>query len=242
MPRFYVAQALAEGQQLDLPPDVAHHLHVLRLAPGDSLTLFNGEGGEYTAVLNDMQKKRAGCVVKLFTPREVELPFAVTLAQGLPEGSKMDWILEKAVELGAGGLQPLAARRSVVRLSAERAAKKLEHWQGVVVAASEQSGRNRLLQVAAPAAFSDWIRQQDLHKRIILTPRATESLAAWARHQPPQALTIMVGPEGGFSDEEEAEALRHGALPLAMGPRILRTETAGLAALAILGAAWGAGG
>jgi 16S rRNA (uracil1498-N3)-methyltransferase len=213
MPRFYVAQTLAEGQQLDLPPDVAHHLHVLRLAPGDSLTLFNGEGGEYTAVLNDVQKKRAGCVV-----------------------------LEKAVELGAGGLQPLAARRSVVRLSAERAEKKLEHWQGVVVAASEQSGRNRLLQVAAPAAFSDWIRQQDLHKRIILTPRASESLAAWARHQPPQALTIMVGPEGGFSDEEEAEALRHGALPLAMGPRILRTETAGLAALAILGAAWGAGG
>lgn len=239
MPRFYVAQPLAEGLALDLPAAVAHHVQVLRLAPGDRLTLFNGEGGEYTAVLDEVQKKRAACTVKLFDPREVELPYAVTLAQGLPEGSKMDWILEKAVELGAAGLQPLAARRSVVRLSVERAEKKLEHWQGVVVSASEQSGRNRLLQVAPPAAFGDWIAQQDLHKRVLLTPRAGESLAAWARHQPPQALTVMVGPEGGFSEEEEAAALRHGALPLAMGPRILRTETAGLAALAILGAAWG---
>jgi len=241
MPRFYVAQPLAEGQVMDLPPEVAHHIHVLRLAPGDSLILFNGGGGEYTAVLVEVQKKRASCTVKLFDPREVELPFAVTLAQGLPEGTKMDWILEKAVELGVAGLQPLAARRSVVRLSAERAEKKLEHWQGVVVAAAEQSGRNRLLQLAPPLAFGDWIGQHDLHRRVILTPRASESLAHWARHQPPQALTLMVGPEGGFSDEEEALALRHGALPLAMGPRILRTETAGLAAAAMLAALWGEG-
>ena len=239
MPRFHVPQALAAGQQLELPADVAHHVNVVRMAPGDTLTLFNGDGGEYTAVLTEVQKKKAWAELKVFHPRDVELPFAVTLAQALPEGSKMDWIIEKAVELGVVAIQPLAARRCVVRLSAERAEKKLEHWNGIVVSASEQCGRNRLASVAMPVEFREWIGQQDLHRRVILTPRASESLADWARHQPPQALSIMVGPEGGFSDEEEAEALRHGALPLSIGPRVLRTETAALAAVSILSAAWG---
>jgi 16S rRNA (uracil1498-N3)-methyltransferase len=239
MPRFHVQQPLAAGQQLELPADVAHHINVVRMEPGDTLTLFNGDGGEYTAVLTDVQKKKAWAEIKVFDPREAELPFAVTLAQALPEGSKMDWIIEKAVELGVAGIQPLAARRCVVRLSAERAEKKLEHWNGIVVSASEQCGRNRLASVAAPLEFREWIARQDLHKRVILTPRATESLADWARHQPAQALSIMVGPEGGFSDEEEAEALRHGVLPLSIGPRVLRTETAALAAVSILSAAWG---
>ncbi|WP_426337150.1 16S rRNA (uracil(1498)-N(3))-methyltransferase [Pseudoduganella sp. R-31] len=239
MPRFHVQQPFAAGQQLELPADVAHHINVVRMEPGDTLTLFNGDGGEYTAVLTDVQKKKAWAEIKVFDPREAELPFAVTLAQALPEGSKMDWIIEKAVELGVAGIQPLAARRCVVRLSAERAEKKLEHWNGIVVSASEQCGRNRLASVAAPLEFREWIARQDLHKRVILTPRATESLADWARHQPAQALSIMVGPEGGFSDEEEAEALRHGVLPLSIGPRVLRTETAALAAVSILSAAWG---
>jgi len=239
MPRFHVPQPLAAGQQLELPADVAHHINVVRMEPGDTLTLFNGDGGEYTAVLTEVQKKKAWAEIKVFDPREAELPFAVTLAQALPEGSKMDWIIEKAVELGVAGIQPLAARRCVVRLSAERAEKKLEHWNGIVVSASEQCGRNRLASVAPPLEFRDWISHQDLHKRVILTPRATESLADWARHQPAQALSIMVGPEGGFSDEEEAEALLHGALPLSIGPRVLRTETAALAAVSILSAAWG---
>lgn len=239
MPRFHVPQALAAGQQLELPADVAHHVNVVRMEPGDTLTLFNGDGGEYRAVLTEVQKKKAWAEVKVFDPREAELPFAVTLAQALPEGSKMDWIIEKAVELGVVAIQPLAARRCVVRLSAERAEKKLEHWNGIVVSASEQCGRNRLASVAMPVEFREWITQQDLHRRVILTPRASESLADWARHQPPQAVCIMVGPEGGFSDEEEAEALRHGALPLSIGPRVLRTETAALAAVSILAAAWG---
>jgi 16S rRNA (uracil1498-N3)-methyltransferase len=239
MPRFHVPQALAAGQQLELPADVAHHVNVVRMEPGDTLTLFNGDGGEYRAVLTEVQKKKAWAEVKVFDPREAELPFAVTLAQALPEGSKMDWIIEKAVELGVVAIQPMAARRCVVRLSAERAEKKLEHWNGIVVSASEQCGRNRLASVAMPVEFREWITQQDLHRRVILTPRASASLADWARHQPPQAVCIMVGPEGGFSDEEEAEALRHGALPLSIGPRVLRTETAALAAVSILAAAWG---
>ncbi|SFV10743.1 16S rRNA (uracil(1498)-N(3))-methyltransferase [Pseudoduganella namucuonensis] len=239
MPRFYCPAPLAIGLTIDLPEAVAHHAHVVRLAPGDTVTLFNGEGGEYTAVLATVDKRRASAEVKAHTARDAELPYAITLAQGLPEGTKMDWIIEKAVELGVAAVQPLAARRCVVRLSGERAEKKLAHWRGVIVAASEQSGRNRLAHLAPVEDFKDWIVQQDLHKRVILTPRAGESLADWARHQPPQALTIMVGPEGGFSAEEEDMALAHGALALAMGPRILRTETAALAALAALNAAWG---
>jgi 16S rRNA (uracil1498-N3)-methyltransferase len=239
MPRFYCPQPLALGLTVALPEAVAHHVQVLRLAEGGLVTLFNGDGGEYSAVLSTIGKRSVSAEIKAHTPREVELPFAITLAQALPEASKMDWIIEKAIELGVSGIQPLAAQRCVVRLSAERAEKRLAHWQGIIVSASEQSGRNRLAQLGELQDYKHWITQQDLHRRIILTPRAEQSLADWARHQAPQAVTLVIGPEGGLSEQEEEAALRHGALPLAMGPRILRTETAGLAAVAALSAAWG---
>lgn len=239
MPRFYCPQPLAIGAVVDLPEHVAHHLHVLRTTVGEHITLFNGEGGEYAATLNALDKKRGSAEIKAFSAREAELPYAVKLAQALPEASKMDWIVEKAVELGAAAIQPLAARRCVVRLSAERAAKKMTHWQGIVVAASEQSGRNRLVHLAEPLDFGDWIAQQDLHLRILLTPRADRSLSEWARHHPPQPLTLALGPEGGFTEDEENAARAHGVLTLSMGARILRTETAGLGALAALNAIWG---
>lgn len=238
MPRFFCPQPLAIGQIVALPEAVAHHVQVLRMAQGDLITLFNGEGGEYTASLSEIARRSASAEIKAHTAREIELPFAVTLAQALPEGSKMDWIIEKAIELGVSGFQPLAAQRCVVRLSAERAEKKLEHWRGIIVSASEQCGRNRLAQLAPPQEYKNWITQQDLHRRIILTPRAEQSLADWARHHPAQAVTLVVGPEGGLSEQEEDLALRHGALPLAMGPRILRTETAALAAVSTLQALW----
>ena len=151
----------------------------------------------------------------------------------------MDWIVEKAVELGATAIQPLAARRCVVRLSGERAGKKMEHWQAIAAAAAEQCGRNRLPQLVAPLDFGAWIAQSCLHPRILFSPRAEQSLSAWARHQPPQAVTVMIGPEGGFSPEEEDAAIAAGALPLGLGQRVLRTETAGLTALAALNAVWG---
>lgn len=239
MPRFHCPLPLAVGATIALPEALAHHIHVLRLAVGDTLTLFNGEGGEYEGTLAAVGKKQAQVELKAFSPREAELPYALTLAQALPEGSKMDWIVEKAVELGAAAIQPLAARRCVVRLSAERAGKKLEHWQAVAAAAAEQCGRNRLPQLAAPLDFRDWIGQSCLHPRILFSPRAEQSLSAWARHHPPQALTLMIGPEGGFSPDEEDAALAAGALALGLGARVLRTETAGLAALAALNAAWG---
>ncbi len=239
MPRFYCPLPLAIGAMIDLPTDVAHHVFVLRLQNGDNIELINGEGGSYIATLTQIEKKRASVEVKLFLPEEVELPYALNLAQALPEGSKMDWIIEKAVELGVSSIQPLAARRSVVKLSAERAEKKMQHWQGVIIAASEQSGRNRLAQLHEPQDITQWLTQTDMHQRIMLSPRADSSLADWARHHPPQAVSLLIGPEGGLSPEEETLATRQGVLSLSMGPRILRTETAGLAAIAILNAAWG---
>ena len=239
MPRFHLPQPLAIGSIVDLPDHLAHHVTVLRLAIGDTITLFNGEGGEFTASLCEIGKKRASAEIKTFSPREAELPYSVTLAQALPEASKMDEIVQKAVELGVAGVQPLAAQRCVVKLSSERAGKKLAHWQGIIESAAEQCGRNRLAHLAEPAEFTAWISQQDMHKRILLSPRAEQSLSDWARHHPAQAVTILIGPEGGFSDKEEELAIRHGALMLSMGARVLRTETAGMAALAALNAVWG---
>lgn len=239
MPRFYVPQALAVGALVDLPEPVVRHLQVLRLAPGALITLFNGTGGEYGAALKDLGKKHAVASVVDFTPRETELDYRITLAQALPEAAKMDWIIEKAVELGVSAVQPLAAQRCVVRLSAERASRKIAHWEGIIVAASEQCGRNRLTALGEPSDFSTWIARDPGSTRILLTPRSDLSLSAWAAGAAPQAVTLIVGPEGGLSDREEELARARGALALSMGPRILRTETAALAAVALLNGIWG---
>jgi 16S rRNA (uracil1498-N3)-methyltransferase len=239
MPRFFCPQPLAAGATVDLPEAVAHHLHVVRQQPGAELVLFNGQGGQYRARLADIGKKRASAAIEAFEPAEAELPYGVTLAQALPEGAKMDWIVEKAVELGVAAVQPLAAQRSVVRLSGERADKRHAHWQGVIVAASEQCGRNTLARLEPLAGFHDWLARPRQQPAILLSPRGTQSLAQWARAQPPQPVTLLVGPEGGFTPQEEDAALAAGALALTMGARVLRTETAGLAALAALAALWG---
>lgn len=239
MPRFYCPLPLHIGAQLDLPASTAHHVFVLRLNMGDQIEMFNGEGGCYLARLIAIEKKRASVEITAFHNEEVELPFALTLAQALPEGSKMDWIIEKAVELGVQEIQPIAAQRCVVKLQADRVEKKLEHWRAIIVAASEQCGRNRLAQLAAPMSIQKFSAQSSANQHILLSPRATQSLADWARQNAPQAVTFMIGPEGGFSDAEENDAVKRGAIMLSMGPRILRTETAGLAAIAVLNAAWG---
>jgi len=240
MPRFYCPQPLVNGSTIELPEAVAHHLHVVRLQPGAALTLFNGEGGQYRATLVETGKRRATAVIDGHEAIEAEAPYPVTLAQGLPEGSKMDWIIEKAVELGVAAIQPLAAARSVVRLSGERLEKRQAHWHGVIVAASEQCGRNRLAQLLPMTDVQPWLAANAGTTRILLSPRATESLAGWARANAPQAVTLLIGPEGGLTPHEEDAAVAAGALSLSMGPRVLRTETAGLAALAVLAGAWDA--
>jgi len=239
MPRFYYPSELSIGAVITLPEPVTHHCQVLRLAVGDTVVQFNGTGGCYVASLCSIEKKRAAAEVKTFIPDEVELPYSLTIAQALPEASKMDWIIEKAVELGAAGILPLTAQRCVTRLSGERVEKRRAHWQGIIASASEQCGRNRLAQLGQLTEFKQWIAQQDLHRRIILSPHADLSLADWARHHPAQALTFIIGPEGGFTEQEYQLAIDQGALPLAMGARVLRTETAGLCAIATMNAHWG---
>ena len=239
MPRFYCPQPMAVGETITLPDQVAHHAWVVRLLAGAALTLFNGDGGEYAAELAELGKKSATARVIAFVPRECELAYEITLAQALPEAAKMDWIIEKAVELGVAAIQPLAAQRCVVRLSGERAEKRQAHWQAVIVAASEQSGRNRLARLSPLNNFSDWVAQRDSQPRILLSPRATEPLPDWARRQGPQAVTLLIGPEGGFTEQEEDAAVANGAIALSIGPRVLRTETAGIAAVAALNALWG---
>ncbi|MEA5097243.1 MAG: RsmE family RNA methyltransferase, partial [Burkholderiaceae bacterium] len=148
MPRFYCPIPLSTGMTVQLAESIVRHLQVLRLTEGEPITLFNGAGGEYAATLTGLDKKRAHATVGVFSPREAELPFALTLAQALPEASKMDWIVEKAVELGVAVIQPLATQRSVVKLVGDRVEKRQAHWGGIIVAASEQCGRNRLAQLA----------------------------------------------------------------------------------------------
>jgi 16S rRNA (uracil1498-N3)-methyltransferase len=239
MPRFYYPSELAIGAIISLPEPVAHHCQVLRLNPGDTIVVFNGDGGSYVAVLTSIEKRRVSAEIKTFSPDEVELPYSITLAQALPEAGKMDWIIEKAVEMGAAGIQPLSAQRSVTRLTGERAEKRLLHWHNVIRSASEQCGRNRLAHLADLIDFKAWITQQDLHRRIILSPDADQSLAEWAHHHPAQAVTLIIGPEGGFTELEYQLAINQGAIPLTMGPRVLRTETAGLCALSAINAHWG---
>ena len=150
----------------------------------------------------------------------------------------MDWVIEKAVELGVATIQPLAAQRSVVKLSAERAEKRQAHWQGIIASASEQCGRNRLAQLEPLADFNRWIAQPSTQARILFSPRATQSLAGWAKNQTPQAVTLMIGPEGGFTEQEEQLAVARGAILLSLGERVLRAETAGMFAVAAIQSVW----
>ncbi|RZT41126.1 16S rRNA (uracil(1498)-N(3))-methyltransferase [Cupriavidus agavae] len=243
-PRFFVDAALAADTVLDLPEAVARHIHVLRLSPDDPLTLFNGQGGSFSATLADLGKRSATARVGTHDPAEAEPPFRVTLAQGLAGGDKMDWLIEKAVELGVAAIQPLQAQRSVVRLSGERAARREAHWQALIQAACEQCGRNRLPALAPVSTFEGWLAAAPAGgHRLLLSPRAVAPLPELARTHADAwragGVTLLIGPEGGLSPEEEAAARHAGFIGVSLGPRILRTETAGLACLATLNAILG---
>jgi 16S rRNA (uracil1498-N3)-methyltransferase len=244
-PRFYVDSALGAGLDLDLPDTVVRHVQVLRLNPGDPITLFDGRGGSHSATLLELGKRNAVARIEAHDAAEAELPFRVTLAQGLAGGDKMDWLIEKAVELGVSAIQPLQTARAVVRLTGERALKRQAHWQALVEAACEQCGRNRLPVVAPVTNLEAWLQASAAvgGERLMLSPRAAESLPAYATARREALLasgiTLLIGPEGGLSPEEEAAALRAGFTGVSLGPRILRTETAGLTCLAALNAVLG---
>jgi 16S rRNA (uracil1498-N3)-methyltransferase len=244
MPRFFVDSPLEPGLVVALPDEVARHVQVLRLQAGDALSLFNGAGGQYAARLVELGRRNALVEIGAFEAVETEPPYRITLAQGIAGGDKMDWLVEKAVELGVARIAPLVAARGVVRLSAERASRRQAHWQAVVRAACEQCGRNRVPDVQAACDLSKWLDAlpdpiEPGALRLMLSPRANVPFDALPSAPPEGDVTLLIGPEGGLSPEEEEAATAHGFTALSLGPRVLRTETAGMALLAALAARWG---
>jgi 16S rRNA (uracil1498-N3)-methyltransferase len=238
-PRFFCPPPLAAGAEIALPAGAAHHaLHVLRLKAGDAVTLFDGAGGEYAGQL--AQASPRAIAVRILERRAIEResPLAVTLVQGLAAADRMDYAVQKAVELGAAAIAPVMTARSVARLDAARAARRAEHWRQIAIAACEQSGRNRLPQVHVPRALAAWLRAASTAQlRVLLAPDAAGSLGDLPK--PAGAIELLIGPEGGFTAEESAAALAAGFRAVRLGPRILRTETAGAAMLAAMNALWG---
>ena len=244
LPRFHCPSALQLGDELELPAATARHVQVRRMQPGDDITLFNGDGGECVAVITHMGRSDVAVRVTQKIDLERELSIRVHLWSGLTANERMDWLLEKATELGASSLLPITAERSVLKLKGERADKKLAHWQAIAVASSEQCGRNRVLQVAPPMTLSQAIAtsaNQAKGTRWILSLAAGSQSLQQALQALPSAsgqmadITLLSGPEGGLSPVEEAEALAAGFLPVNLGPRVLRAETAPVAVLSALG-------
>jgi 16S rRNA (uracil1498-N3)-methyltransferase len=234
--RFFADEALRAGGTAVLPEDAAHHaVHVLRLRAGEEVTLFNGRGGEYAGRIAAIERLRV--TVDLLEQRalERESPLAVTLVQGVSSSEKMDFTVQKATELGVAALQPVIAARSTGRIAGERAAHKRAHWQRVAIAACEQCGRNRVPQVLAPLPLAEYCRSTLAGPGLLLSPAAQLGLRdAAARLQ--STVALAAGPEAGFTGAEEALLAEAGFVPVRLGPRVLRTETAALAALAALNA------
>jgi len=244
IPRFYIAPGsvtLALGARFALPEASAHHaVRVLRLGVGDAVTVFDGQGGEYAGVIAASARS---VDIKLdgFDPVERESPFAAELIQGISSGDKMDFTVQKAVELGATAILPVIAERSVVKLRGERADKRAQHWQQIAIAACEQCGRNRIPRIGliGPLAHSlaESMADKDPHlTRLLLSPHAGRPLRDLDK--PQGRVQLLVGPEGGFSQGEELAAHATGFAPVSLGRRVLRTETAALGALAAMSALW----
>jgi 16S rRNA (uracil1498-N3)-methyltransferase len=231
IPRLFVEADLRPATTLELPEAAAHHaVRVLRLRDGDAVALFDGRGGEYPARLSIPGRGRVQAQTGALCALERESPLAVTLVQAISTSDKMDLTIQKAVELGVATIQPVLSAKSVVRLSGEREAKKLAHWRRIAVAACEQCGRNRIPEVRAPLALDRY--RPPAGTKILLSPSGAGRLADLVKGP----VVLAAGPESGFSEEEERMLVRAGFAPVRLGPRVLRTETAALAALAALNA------
>lgn len=239
IPRFHCPFPLSPGAQVDLPEAAAHHaLRVLRLKAGASLILFDGRGGEWRAQIVGADRT-VRVALQEFDARDAESSLAVTLVQALPSGDKMDWVVEKSVELGVAAIQPVAAKRSVVKLPAERMARRVTHWNHIASAACEQCGRNRVPRVAPVLDLPQYLAEARGQNALclLMAPEHGVSLRELARPSGP--VIVMVGPEGGWEEGEMRAAEAAGFQALQMGPRVLRTETAGAAVLAAMQAVWG---
>ncbi|MEO8332931.1 MAG: 16S rRNA (uracil(1498)-N(3))-methyltransferase [Gallionella sp.] len=240
MPRFYCSSPLPLNGSFDLPPDAAHHAsRVLRLREGDAVQIFDGQGNERHGVIAESGGKRVVVGNIIAVDNDRESPLQVLLAQAMASSEKMDWVIQKSTELGVTEIQPLDTERSVARLNAERTVKRLEHWQQVAISACEQCGRNKLPQISAPLDIMVWLQQMQKMSdaKFILLPLGATSLNAQAK--PPGRVALLIGAEGGFTQAESDSALRCGFVPIRMGARVLRTETAAIAGLAALQTLWG---
>jgi len=232
--RVYVAAPLEPGTRITLRGSAASHVtRVLRLRVGQALTLFNGQGGEHAASIDGTQGGEVTVAVGQHRPIERESPFALTLAQGVSRGERMDLVVQKATELGVSRLVPVLTERSVVRLDARQADRKSNHWRAIAIAACEQCGRNRLPEVTPPAQLREVLRQAAADgARLLLSPDAALRIEDVPR--PTTGVTVLIGPEGGLSEAEQQEAEAAGFTAVRLGPRVLRTETAAIAALTLL--------
>lgn len=226
-------QAHTDDGAVALPEQASAHVsRVLRMRAGDALTVFDGRGGEYSAEIANIAKKAVTLRLGAHSPIERESPLAVTLIQGLARGDKMDYIIQKATELGVARIIPVATMRGVVQLDDDRSDRKWQHWRAVAAAACEQCGRNRLPEIEAPRSLAQLWQTNTLPSlRLLLSPHAQVSIAS-ALAPKPSELAVLIGPEGGLEPDEESHAVAIGFQQVTLGPRVLRTETAGLAVLA----------
>ncbi len=241
-PRFYSPETLSVGASVALSESAARHAaRVLRLREGDELILFDGRGGEFLARIDRCGKDEVLAELLTWRDNECESPLDVTLVQALQSGEKMDLTVQKAVELGAKRIVPVASKRSVVRLEGERARRRVEHWRAVAASACEQCGRNRLPEISELENLRQWLaRPADGGVlRLMLDPRSANTLQTLVRPDGGQRVELLIGPEGGLAPEEESMAVEAGFAGIRLGPRVLRTETAGLAALAAIQCLWG---
>jgi 16S rRNA (uracil1498-N3)-methyltransferase len=238
MARFYCPLPLVSGQVVDLPPTAARHVQVLRMQPGHTLTLFNGEGGEFSAEVQHMGRSDVRVVVGEHRDVECEAALQVHLAVGMPANERMDWLVEKATELGVHRITPLMTERSVIRLTGERAEKKQAHWQAVAASASEQCGRNRVPVIDMPERLDAWLARQvaqaDVLHGVLSLHASTQPLTTMQANAVQKSWVLLNGPEGGLTDAEDTAARAKGFVALSLGERVLRAETAALGALALL--------
>lgn len=238
--RFFSDNTLELGATVALSANAAAHAtRVMRLNVGDTLVLFNGDGFDYTCELVSIKKNAVLASIQSSQKITVESPLSITLLQGISSGDRMDYTIQKAVELGVTQIQPINTERSVVKLSAERAEKRVEHWQGVVHAACEQSGRGVVPKIGLPMPLSQWLAKHPQNNacRILLNPIGAKRLAELTK--PAVEIQLLIGAEGGLSPQEIDTAIAHGFQSIVLGPRILRTETAALTAIASMQTLWG---